>query len=160
MAAGHLRNIKDLQKLQKGDDPASAGVALAPVSSESVSELASKMSKLRALSDADKQLITTLQERIDQQKKELENRTVTIGTIQRNFENLSAIAVQERKELEALRAAEVRVREEREASAADQKRLAAELEELRKVTAQQANASQVSLPTPPAAAACVREHTA
>ena len=55
-----------------------------------------KMSKLKALSDADKDLINTLQQRIDEQRVELESRANMVEAIQRNFETLSSIAVKER----------------------------------------------------------------
>ena len=87
---------------------------------ESSSDLSAKLAKLKALSDADKQLIVTLQTKMDEQKKELENRTTTIGAIQRNFENLSNVAVAERKELAALRTSEESLRAE---SAADKEEL-------------------------------------
>ena len=126
------RGVKDLQTVRKPDEAALA----------SASELVSKISKLKALGDVDKQLISTLQERIHQQKKELENRTMTIGAIQRNFENLSALAIAERKELEKLREAEVKAHQEREMGTARQQHLIAELEELRKTHAQNTDASQ------------------
>ena len=43
-------------------------------------DLSAKLAKLKALSDADKQLITTLQAKVEEQKKELDNRTVAIFT--------------------------------------------------------------------------------
>ena len=97
---------------------------------ESSSDLNAKLSKLRALSDADKQLIATLQGKIDEQKKELDNRTTTISAIQRNFENLSSVAAAERKELAALRATEESRRKESEADKEELQRLHAELRRL------------------------------
>jgi len=99
-------------------------------SSESAADLTAKLSKLRALSEADKQLIATLQAKVDEQKKELDNRTVTIGAIQRNFENLSNVAAAERAELEQMRAAESGRRKEREEASAELLRLHAELRRL------------------------------
>ena len=60
----------------------------------------------------------------------LENRTVTISAIQRNFENLSNGAAAERRELAALREGEAARRAEAEASAAELARLHSELRRL------------------------------
>ena len=79
---------------------------------QSSADLAAKLSKLKQLSDADKQLIATLQAKLEEQKRELDNRTVTIGAIQRNFENLSTVAAAERAELDP--ASEVVYSEEEE----------------------------------------------
>jgi chromosome segregation ATPase len=91
------------------------------------------MSKLKSLADADKALISTLQAKIEDHKKELEHRAVTIAAIQRNFENLSSVAHADRQELSALREAEVRRRDESLAAAEELERLRAEVFELRKV---------------------------
>ena len=90
-----------------------------------------KMSKLRALSDADKDLITTLQQRIDEQKSELESRTAMVEAVQRNFENLSNMAVREREELARLRAEEEERSAEMRALQVTIKSLQADLEALR-----------------------------
>ena len=70
---------------------------------ESAQDVKAKMTKLRALADVDKKLIATLQGKIEEQRRELDNRTSTIATIQRNFENLSTIAQSDRQELTTLR---------------------------------------------------------
>ena len=100
---------------------------------ESSTDLTAKMSKLKSLADADKALISTLQAKIEDPKKELEHRAVTIAAIQRNFENLSSVAHADRQELSALREAEVRRRDESLAAAEELERLRAEVFELRKV---------------------------
>ena len=100
---------------------------------ESSTDLTAKMSKLKSLADADKALISTLQAKIEDHKKELEHRAVTIAAIQRNFENLSSVAHADRQELSALREAEVRRRDESLAAAEELERLRAEVFELRKV---------------------------
>jgi chromosome segregation ATPase len=61
--------------------------------------------------------IVQLQAKIEDHKKELEHRAVTIAAIQRNFENLSSVAHADRQELSALREAEVRRRDESLAAA-------------------------------------------
>ena len=99
-----FRSVKELQQQRPTVEASSRA-------QDASGELAMKMSKLRALSDADKDLITTLQQRIDEQKSELESRTAMVEAVQRNFENLSNMAVREREELARLRAEE----EEREA---------------------------------------------
>mmetsp|Transcript_31560 Transcript_31560/g.78647 ORF Transcript_31560/g.78647 Transcript_31560/m.78647 type:complete len:509 (+) Transcript_31560:196-1722(+) len=121
------RSIKELQQVRSDE----VGTAATVVKADESSELCAKMTKLRMLSDADKQLILQLQLHINSQKAELEKRTVTIAAIQRNFENLSSIASTERAELAALRERETRFHEEREASVAERKRMAAELESMR-----------------------------
>ena len=90
-----------------------------------------KMSKLRALSDADKDLITTLQQRIDEQKSELESRTAMVEAVQRNVENWSNMAVREREELARLRAEEEERAAEMRALQVTIKSLQADLEALR-----------------------------
>ena len=76
--------------------------SLRPASREDPSaepqQQAAKLSKLKALSDADKDVITALQTKIKEQQNELDNRTTTINAIQRNFEQLSTIALAERAE--------------------------------------------------------------
>ena len=103
-----FRSVKELQQQQRPTSGAAAAARPAVEASsraqDASGELAMKMSKLRALSDADKDLITTLQQRIDEQKSELESRTAMVEAVQRNFENLSNMAVREREELARLRA--------------------------------------------------------
>ena len=83
--------------------------SLRPASREDPSaepqQQAAKLSKLKALSDADKDVIASLQTKIKEQQNELDNRTTTINAIQRNFEQLSTIALAERAELQKLREA-------------------------------------------------------
>ena len=105
------RSVKELQKQRQGTPPPIDGAAGGGLAQDASSGLAMKMSKLKALSDADKDLITTLQQRIDEQRVELESRTAMVEAVQRNFENLSNMAVKEREELQRLRSQE----EEREA---------------------------------------------
>ena len=90
------RGVKDLQRKRTSEEEGLSGSA-------STSDLATKMSKLKALSDADKELMETLQKKIEEQRRELEKRTITITTLQRNFENLSSIAAAERNELAGAR---------------------------------------------------------
>ena len=83
--------------------------SLRPASREDPSaepqQQAAKLSNLKALSDADKDVIASLQTKIKEQQNELDNRTTTINAIQRNFEQLSTIALAERAELQKLREA-------------------------------------------------------
>eukprot|EP00743_Colponemidia_sp_Colp-15_P008160 GILK01008849.1.p1 GENE.GILK01008849.1~~GILK01008849.1.p1 ORF type:complete len:576 (-),score=155.59 GILK01008849.1:121-1848(-) len=79
-------------------------VTAAPASSALPSaDEARKMNKLKALSAHDKELLAVLQQRLEDQKKDLETREFTINAIQRNFENLSAMAQADRQELVSLR---------------------------------------------------------
>ena len=63
--------------------------SLRPASREDPSaepqQQAAKLSKLKALSDADKDVIASLQTKIKEQQNELDNRTTTINAIQRNY---------------------------------------------------------------------------
>eukprot|EP00698_Gefionella_okellyi_P011656 TRINITY_DN3088_c0_g1_i1.p2 TRINITY_DN3088_c0_g1~~TRINITY_DN3088_c0_g1_i1.p2 ORF type:complete len:551 (+),score=159.68 TRINITY_DN3088_c0_g1_i1:27-1655(+) len=62
-----------------------------------------KLSKLVVLTSADKQTIETLQKKIEQQRLEISERSDGILSVQRNFEDLSAMCKAERKELSAAR---------------------------------------------------------
>ena len=130
-----FRSVKELQQQQRPTSGAAAAARPAVEASsraqDASGELAMKMSKLRALSDADKDLITTLQQRIDEQKSELESRTAMVEAVQRNFENLSNMAVREREELARLRAEEEERAAEMRALQVTIKSLQADLEALR-----------------------------
>ena len=91
-----LRNSRSLRAAPPaaGEDP-----------SAEPQQQTAKLSKLKALSDADKDVIASLQTKIKEQQNELDNRTTTINAIQRNFEQLSTIALAERAELQKLREA-------------------------------------------------------
>ena len=119
-----FRSVKELQQQRPTVEASSRA-------QDASSELAMKMSKLRVLSDADKDLITTLQQRIDEQKSELESRTAMVEAVQRNFENLSNMAVREREELARLRAEEEEREAEMRALQVTIKSLQADLEALR-----------------------------
>ena len=119
-----FRSVKELQQQRPIVEASSRA-------QDASGELAMKMSKLRALSDADKDLITTLQQRIDEQKSELESRTAMVEAVQRNFENLSNMAVREREELARLRAEEEEREAEMRALQVTIKSLQADLEALR-----------------------------
>ena len=119
-----FRSVKELQQQRPTVEASSRA-------QDASGELAMKMSKLRALSDADKDLITTLQQRIDEQKSELESRTAMVEAVQRNFENLSNMAVREREELARLRAEEEEREAEMRALQVTIKSLQADLEALR-----------------------------
>lgn len=92
MSVGHLRSIKDLQRGQKlvggeDGDPAADLQEQSPGESDGV-DLRMQMGKLRALGEADKALILTLQARLEEQRK-LD--VVAMSALQRSYEKLSAV---------------------------------------------------------------------
>lgn len=102
MSSAHVRSIKDLQRGRKpGDgaadeDPAFDIPGSSPCSGRHAVDGADadagvKMSKLKALGEADKALIQRLQERIGAQRIQLEERQATLSSVQRNFEILSEV---------------------------------------------------------------------
>eukprot|EP00762_Andalucia_godoyi_P003349 ANDGO_06655.mRNA.1 hypothetical protein TTHERM_00348770 len=69
-------------------------------------------SKTAAFEEDDNMLIMTLQQKLDAQRRELENRTDSISSIQRNFESLSQVYSEERQRINMLENA-LRQRDER-----------------------------------------------
>jgi len=88
MSSAHVRSIKDLQRGRNDQDPASGSMDRLPSDSGGMAaddvDLSSRMSKLKALGEADKALIATLQRQLD------ELRTGQ-SSVQRNYEKLSEV---------------------------------------------------------------------
>eukprot|EP00962_Isochrysis_galbana_P028137 scaffold8867_cov118-Isochrysis_galbana.AAC.7 len=107
MSSAHLRSIKDLQRGRKpgegtaDEDPASDILGSPPCSGRLTvdgdvaadADVGVRMSKLKALGEADKALIQRLQERLGAQRIQLEERQATLSSVQRNFEKLSEVRV-------------------------------------------------------------------
>ena len=102
MPSAHLHNVKDLQlgrrpgseegelSSRSGSCASFSHAAERGASADAV-DLTSRMNKLMALGEADKALIETLQTRLDEQRKQLEERQAALNSVQRNYEKLSEV---------------------------------------------------------------------
>eukprot|EP00960_Hanusia_phi_P068638 766896-Hanusia_phi.AAC.5 len=69
---------------------------------ENLTRSSSVSAKAQLLSQDDQKRVVSLETKVAEQKKEIENRDITIKAIQRNFEQLSTLCQQDKEQLQKL----------------------------------------------------------